>query len=210
MRVKRDPVPETQALVPTTPHQYPASPAPYATSAYPLLSQELQEDVFVAGMLARSGFFPNTADEAQAFAKMQLGRELGIGRATSMRELYVVQGRLAMSATLIGALIRRTKVYDYKVPKIDNEGCVVDVYKNGEFIGRSQFMREDAEAAGLLGKENYKKWIRNMYWSRAMSNAGRWFCPELFVGGVYTPDELGLDIPLSSPEDVISVETLAE
>lgn len=210
MRIKRDPVPETQALVPTTPHQaYQNTELASITGGLPI-SAELTEDIVVAGMLAKSGFFPNTQDAAQAFAKMRLGRELGIGQATSMRELYVVQGRLAMSATLIGALIRRTQVYDYKVPKLDAEGCIVDIYKHGEFIGRSQFMREDAEAAGLLGKENYKKWLRNMYLSRALSNAGRWYCPEIFVGGVYTPDELGLNVPLANAEDVISVEAYTE
>lgn len=211
MRVHRDPPVVEQSLVPvnqSTP--IPQSPDLTAITGGLPISQALAEDIVVAGMLARSGFFPGVTESAHALAKMMLGRELGIGQATSMRELYVVGGRLAMSATLIGALIRRSGMYDYKVPQLDNTAAVVDIYKQGEFVGRSTFTVQDAEAAGLLTKDNYKKWLRNMLLSRALTNAGRWFCPELFAGGVYTPDELDPNVLPANAEDVIDAQAYSE
>jgi hypothetical protein len=41
----------------------------------------------------------------------------------------------------------------------------------------------------------WKKYTRNMLFSRAMSNGCRWYCAGVFgVGTVYTPEELGADV----------------
>jgi hypothetical protein len=33
-----------------------------------------------------------------------------------------------------------------------------------------------------------------MLFARAMSNGARWYCPDVFAGPAYTPDELGADV----------------
>ena len=38
-------------------------------------------------------------------------------------------------------------------------------------------------------KDNYKNYPRNMYFARALSNACRWYCPEV-IQGYYTVEEL--------------------
>jgi hypothetical protein len=51
---------------------------------------------------------------------------------------------------------------------------------------------QDAQAAGLTGKDNWRKFPRNMLFARALSNGVRWYAPDIFNGAtVYTPDELG-------------------
>jgi hypothetical protein len=51
---------------------------------------------------------------------------------------------------------------------------------------------DDAGLAGLAGKDNWKKYPKNMLFARAISNGQKWFVPDAFNGAtVYTPDELG-------------------
>jgi len=54
---------------------------------------------------------------------------------------------------------------------------------------------EDAGNAGLIARDNWKKYPRNMLFSRAMSNGAKWHCPDVGAGApIYTPDELGADV----------------
>src|SRR4029077_8382708 len=72
----------------------------------------------------------------------------------------------------------------------DNEACeIVFTRKGRPLTPSSVFTLEDAERAGLKG-DNYRKFPRNMLFARAITNGARVHCPEVFVGAVYTPDEL--------------------
>lgn len=141
-------------------------------------------------VLAKSGYFQDARDAAQAVVKVLAGRELGIGPVASMTGIYLVKGRVTLSANLMAAQIKRSGKYDYRVTKMDDKGCTVEFFQGGQPIGISSFDEADARAAGLLGGDNWKKFPRNMYFSRAMSNGAKWFCPDVFSGPVYTPDEL--------------------
>jgi hypothetical protein len=57
----------------------------------------------------------------------------------------------------------------------------------------STFTIQDAQQAGLASG-NYKTFPRNMLFARALTNGARWFCPEVFNGPIYTPDELGAQV----------------
>jgi hypothetical protein len=142
-------------------------------------------------VLAKSGFFNDSRQAAQCVAKILAGRELGFGPIASMTGVYIVKGRITLSANLIGAAIKRSARYNYKIDRMDNTGCVIGFYEDGQLIGTSEFTEADAKAAGLLAGENWKKYPRNMYFARAMSNGARWYCPDVFNGPVYTPDEMG-------------------
>jgi hypothetical protein len=60
-----------------------------------------------------------------------------------------------------------------------------------EIIGSSEFTAQDARAAGT---KNMDKYARNMLFARAMSNGARWYCPDIFGGPVYTPEEMGATV----------------
>lgn len=155
-------------------------------------------------MLAKSGYFQDARDAAQAVVKVLAGRELGIGPVAAMTGIYIVKGRVTLSANLIGAAIKRSGRYNYRVLRMDNEGCDIEFYEHGEAIGVSTFDKQDAHTAGLLGGDNWKKFARNMYFARAMSNGAKWYCPDVFAGPIYTPDELGerVDGETGEPIDV--------
>ena len=151
--------------------------------------------IFVA-----SGFFADTRSKAQAIVKIIAGDEMGFGPMASMRGVHIIEGKPTIAADLIAAAIQRSKRYAYRVAQLDNNGCTINFYEavDGklEKLGASTFDQADAKAAGLLGRKGdmYSKFPRNMYFSRALSNGARWYCPEIFSGAIYTPDELGATV----------------
>jgi hypothetical protein len=148
-------------------------------------------DVLKLGeILARSGYFQDAKDAGQAVVKVLAGQELGFGPIASMTGIYIVKGRVSLSANLIAAAIKRSGRYDYRVLRLDNTGCEIEWYEHGKAVGKTSFTDDDAKAAGLDG-DNWRKYRRNMHFARNISNGGKWYCPDVFNGPVYTPDELG-------------------
>ena len=148
-------------------------------------------DVMTLGaVLAKSGYFQDARDAAQAVVKVLAGQELGFGPIASMTGIYIVKGSVSLSANLIAASVKRGK-YNYRITELTDTACKIDFYEGKEKVGESGFTMDDAKAAGLALGENYKKFPRNMLFARAMSNGAKWFCADVFGGPVYTPDELG-------------------
>lgn len=142
----------------------------------------------LGNVLAKSGFFQDARDASQAIVKVLAGRELGFGPIASMTGVYIVKGRPALSANLMAAAIKRSGRYTYRVVRLDDQACEIAFFENGQEIGRSQFTADDAKRAGT---QNMDKFPRNMLFARALSNGAKWFCPDIFGGPVYTPEELG-------------------
>lgn len=158
-------------------------------------------DVFV-----RSKRFANDTDVYQASVKIQAGKELGLQPIQSMNNIVIVNGRITLGAALVGALIKASGRYWFKVLEHTNEVCSIEFLEkfNGEWIscGTSIFTMEDAKAAGLTGKDVWKKFPRNMLHSRAITNGARWYTPDVFGGPIYTPEELENDIVNGSQSDI--------
>ena len=159
-----------------------------------------QLDVMELGaLLSKSGYFKDATDAAQAVVKVLAGQELGFGPVASMTGIYIVKGRVTLSANLIGAAVKRSGRYDYTISKLDKSLCVLMFWTrrpDGVMIevGESAFTIDDAKAAGLVNGDNWKKYPRNMLFARALSNGAKWYCPDVFGGPVYTPDELGVPV----------------
>jgi hypothetical protein len=117
-----------------------------------------------------------------------------------MTGIYILQGRVNLSANLIAVQIRRRDRYDYRVVRLDGEACVIEIVQDDQVVETSNFTMDDARKAGLDGAANWRKYPRNMLFARAISNAVRWFCPNVFAGcAVYPPDELGAEAALGAP-----------
>lgn len=146
-------------------------------------------------LLAQSGFFADSRGAAQAVVKVLAGREIGFGPIASMTGIHVISGRVSISANLMAAAIKRSGRYDYRVREMTAQRCEIEFReRNGdkwEIIGSSEFTAQDARAAGT---KNMDKYARNMLFARAMSNGARWYCPDIFGGPVYTPEEMGAQV----------------
>lgn len=181
-----------------------------------LAVRDLNEVLTLGKTLAASGYFSDAKDAAQAAVKVLAGSELGIGPVASMTGIYIVKGRVTMSANLMAAQIKRSGRYNYRVATMQNDLVSITFYEGKDEIGTSSFSRADAEAAGLWNSSDpWRKTPRNMLFARAMSNGARWFCPDIFSGPVYTPDELEVSIepaplPPAPAADVLTGEVIVD
>jgi hypothetical protein len=147
----------------------------------------------LATRFAKSLFFADAKDAAQALVKIQAGRELGLPPVYAMTKIFFVQGRITLSAEAMGALIKRSREYDYKVLTLDNTKAVIEFTHNGKVEYVSTFTMEDAKAAELIKDHgNWQKWPRPMLMSKALSQGARIVCPHI-ISGAYTPEDFGIE-----------------
>lgn len=152
---------------------------------------DLGEVMRLSDMLAKAGggFIPTHLKNAgQVAAVVLAGAELGIGPMASMRGLTLIQGKVVLDASLIGALMRKAGVrmtWTVSTDTVATLHCERDGLTHDE-----TFTIEDAKRAGLTGKDNWRNWPKSMLRARATSQAARAFCPEVFYGAIYVADEL--------------------
>src|SRR5690242_9743510 len=97
-------------------------------------------DVMTLGkVLSQSGYFQDARDAAQAVVKVLAGQELGFGPIASMSGVYIVNGKPTLSANLMAAAIKRSHKYDYRITRLDNDGCEIAFYQGADQIGISTF-----------------------------------------------------------------------
>ena len=149
-------------------------------------------DVMQLGAIAMaSGNFPDLRNNEQAIVRIMAGRELGLQPMTALRDLYVVEGKVAMSSGLIASMVRNHPKYDYRITEMDNDHCTIQFFDGDAMIGESVFSIADANQAGIMRQgSGWTKYPRNMLFARALTNGARWYCPDAFDGAVYTPEEL--------------------
>jgi hypothetical protein len=149
----------------------------------------------LSSMLAASNYFADSKDAAQCGVKILAGLEMGMGAIASMAGVHIIQGKPVVGANLMAAAVKKSLKYNYKIVQHTVEICSIDFYESGELIGNSSFTLDDAKVAGLAGKDIWKKFAKNLLFSRAISNGVRWHCPDIFLGiSAYTAEELGHDI----------------
>ncbi len=170
-----------------------------------LQSLPLNEVMTMAETFAKSGMFADAKEQAQAFVKIVAGQEIGIPPFAAISGIHIVKGKPTIGAGLIASCIKGSGKYDYKVRQLDDKACSIDFLQGKENIGNSTFTIDDAKKAGT---QNIDKFPRNMLFARAISNGVKWFCPDVFSGPVYTPEEMQFteDIP---HEVVPNVESIA-
>ena len=154
------------------------------------LALNVNEAMQLGEVLYKSGYFADVKNAAQAVVKILRGQELGIPPVTALEQVYVISGKTALGASLIASKIKASGKYNYKIKRLDDNGCELIFYENGKEVGTSVFTFEDAKKAGLTGRETWQKYPRNLYFARALSNGAKWYCPDIFSGAIYVPEEL--------------------
>ncbi len=145
-----------------------------------------------AKALVKSGFLPKAVDTAEkAIAIMQTGRELGIGPMQALRCIHIIDGKPVMAAELIaGLVLSRHRGALLRVAETTEKECVVTAARSGQEATEYRFTLEDAQRAGLTGKQNWRGYPRAMLRNRAIAEAARGTFPDCTMG-LYDPDELG-------------------
>lgn len=190
--------------------------SPVLAEAKPL-RYSLPELKQVGEIMFASGMFRDLKSVQQAMVKLLAGAELGYGPFRSLEAFHVIEGKPSETAAEISARIKASAKYRYehywinaardrldpvKDPSSSTFGCVIVVkeLQDGEWVPQEPvvFTLDDAKTAGLLGKDNWRKYARDMLFARAISAAGRQHCADLFGGPAYTPDDLGADVVIDA------------
>lgn len=141
-----------------------------------------------AATLVKSGFLPKAINTPEkAIAVMLAGREMGIGPMQSVRSINIIDAKPVVAADL---QLARFKADGGRAAflQLDDAGAVLQlVHPNGDEHTES-FTIQDAAAAQLLGKDNWKKHKKAMLRSRVIT-AGLKSIGYEPVAGVYDPDE---------------------
>ena len=177
-----------------------------------------------AKLFAASGLFGPPADSqmaiAQAMVKIELGGSMGFTPAESLQGINIIKGVTSIAAALRASRMQACG-YDWAVDWLGThdapEGCRLWLYQNGKPIMRikrdaagkvqtakdgtpleeqvfEEFTKADAQKQELLGKDNWKKAPRNMYFARAITNLQRFYAPKV------------LNINLPSTEEIADQE----
>ena len=148
-----------------------------------------KEPMAMGEIFAKSGMFTDIKSATQAVVKIMAGKELGMTPFQSMASIYIVNGKLALTSQAMSSLIKKTKKYDYKVIKLDETECSIDFFQAEEKVGNSIFTFKDAAKAGLVNRDVWKNYPKNMLFARALSNGARFYAPDA-ICGYYTKEEV--------------------
>jgi len=160
------------------------------------LSGTTREEIMaVATQLGMSEYF-DVQNEAQAFAIVLAGRELGLPPMQSFRGIQIIKGNVRFSAGLVQYLVERSGRHTYEIVTIDDDECVLEWQsrrpESGEWYkrGQSRFTLAQAKKAGLVKSGGaWETWTEDMLFARALTRGARRFCADALGGAVYTAED---------------------
>ena len=171
---------------------------------------ELKQPMALGEVFSKSGLWPDVKSQAQACVKILCGKELGLSPFESMNSIYMVNGRLALATKAMAGLIKRSKKYDYQIKKLDEQECTIDITTPDGVVGTTSFTFKDAAKAGLVNKDNWKNYPRNMLFARALSNACRFFCPEIISGYMSLEEAQDIEAEIIPAKTTVAIDVNAE
>lgn len=165
-----------------------AGPVTFERALEPTSSQGA---IVIAGHLFASHMFSKFPNADAVLGAILLGRELGIGAMGSLRGLNLIEGKYAITADLLVALVLRSNLCEYFEPVEQTASKSVWRCKR---IGRAEqkytFEISDAEKAKLVKKDSgWEKHPSRMCSARAKAFLSRDIFPDITFG-LYTPEEL--------------------
>lgn len=112
------------------------------------------------------------------FLAMAAGHELGLPPFQALQNIHVIEGRASLPGKLLGALIEGSdECVDYEVgvegSGDDRVGFCETLKAGQERAKRSTFTWAEAKAAGLVVKDNWKKYPEDMLVWRAVARHAR-------------------------------------
>lgn len=161
--------------------------------------RSIDEGYDLAKLLVASGLLGrNIVRPEQAFTIIATGRELGLTAMQSLRSIHIIEGKPTLSADLVAALCKsRPDVCVYfRMVESTAERAVYETQRKGEpSPTRMTWTIQEAQAAGVVGKDNWRKYPAAMLRARCITALARAVYPDLAMG-IYDPDEVA-DIPPS-------------
>lgn len=146
-----------------------------------------------AKALAESGLLPASyrKQPANILYAVEYGEMLELPPMAAITGIHLIDGRPAISAGLISALVRRA---GHRLRVIgDERQAQAQLVRSDDpnFTYKATWTIERARQAGLLNKQNWRQYPAAMLKARAISEVARDACQEVLLGVSYTPEELG-------------------
>lgn len=120
---------------------------------------------------------------------------LGVNPMVGLTNIHIIEGKPSLSANLQSALVREAG-HRLRV-RVEGEAeslvAIAELVRSDDpdYTFTVHWSHRDAQKAGLLGKDNWKKYERAMLKARAITEVIREGAPEVLMGATYSPDELG-------------------
>jgi hypothetical protein len=176
---------------------------PEQKEAIPIINGRLEPQslggmVRIADMLMLSGMMSTVKNREQALVLVVAACELKLSYIDTLTGLAIVNGKPMLHSRLPMALAIRTGQFNGVDVKFDGVGdgltCFVTVrrrYADGTVCAfDGEFSMADAKKAGLMAKDNWQKYPRDMLKARAMSRAlGMGFADAFGGMGTVQPDD---------------------
>lgn len=146
--------------------------------------RELKE---VAGVFIESGSFNDVKQAAQAMVKIMAGQELGFSPIVSMTNIHFFNGKVSIGSNLMASLIKDSGKYEYKITEHTNEVCSIQFYQRIKDELKSlgvpvRYTIQDANKAGLTGKDVWKKYASDMLFAACIRQGTRRYCADVLRG----------------------------
>ena len=160
-----------------------------------------------AELAFNAGLLPKGETPQQAFLKIMRGHELGIPPMQALRDLYLVNNRVAAEAKVLRQLVRRHGGYGYSIDEWSNEACQMSAWPRNypEEKATFRFTLEDAKRAGLLGKDPWQKWPADMLLAKTSARILNAVAPDA-TGGMMAVEELAEDFTRDSSGRITEVQ----
>ncbi len=153
-----------------------------------------------------SGLLPRgIASPEAAFTIIATGAELGLSPMASLRSIHVIEGKPVLSAALIAGIVQRRPDLCEGFALVESSDTIAtyETTRRGQAPVRMSFTIEQAQRAGLTGKDIWRKYPHAMLRARASAELARAVYPDV-VGGLYDPDEIpGAEVRTVEPRPVV-------
>jgi hypothetical protein len=128
-------------------------------------------------------------------AALLTGRELGLGPMTALQRIHVIEGKAGLDAQGMRAQVLAAG-HDLWIVESTPEKCVAAGRRRGsEHVQEVTWTMQEARAAGLAGKGNWKSYPRQMLQARATAELCRLIAPDALGGLAYSSEELADETP---------------
>ena len=170
-------------------------PAPSQPTGLAAVTPRSIADVeLLAHKAHKSGMYGVKSAE-DAFMRIVTGIELGLSASQALRGIHVFSGKPTLAADTMLAVVMRA-------PQCEVFSCVESTATKATYVAKRVGQREtrltwtieEARAAKLDGKDNWKAYPAAMLRARCIAALARMVFPDLLLG-MYTPEEMGDAVP---------------
>lgn len=183
-------LPITEAAMTVRESEVMPAPADWERGLDPRSMKDAQT---LAKHMYESRMFSAYGTPQAVLSTIMVGRELGLPAMASLRSIHNIEGRHALSASLMVALVLKSGFADYFRPvTISDTEATYETLRKG--AGQKAFTLTHtlamAQQAGLVKpKSGWEKNPTDMLVARAQARLARLIYPDL-LAGLYTPEEL--------------------